>query len=291
MGSLAAASSLAAPRGRARPFPLVPRRPRAPPARRAPRRHARVRAPVLAAASRRASPELREACDAVGDELKGVSVSFVGDNESANVAVAEALARGLRYTPLSAPKLVEQVTGQSAAEILAEEGDAGLAAAEAAVLKQLSTMIRCCVATGGGGTGASARGDCWDYLFGQFTVWLDDAEAAEAAKRARPGEHAPQRDAYAFADAHLVLSAKTVDSEDDAEAIAANAMRAIAAMVEGDPQLTGKKGFYVKMGCRGDWPNIQPPGWDGTEEGKTDPSTGKTYREMKEEAEAKTKKE
>jgi len=45
------------------------------------------------------------------------------------------------------------------------------------------------------------------------------------------------------------------------------------------------------MGCRGDWPNIQPPGWDGTEEGKTDPSTGKTYREMKEEAEAKTKKE
>ena len=40
--------------------------------------------------------------------------------------VAEALARGLRYTPLSAPKLVEQVTGQSAAEILAEEGDAGL---------------------------------------------------------------------------------------------------------------------------------------------------------------------
>ena len=203
MGSLAA-SSLAAPGTRSPP--RSSRVVLAPPARRAPRRHARVRAPVLAAASRRASPELREACDAVGDELKGVSVSFVGDNESANVAVAEALARGLRYTPLSAPKLVEQVTGQSAAEILAEEGDAGLAAAEAAVLKQLSTMIRCCVATGGGGTGASARGDCWDYLFGQFTVWLDDAEAAEEAKRARRRARAAAA-AYAFAGAHL-LSAR-----------------------------------------------------------------------------------
>jgi hypothetical protein len=40
--------------------------------------------------------------------------------------------------------------------------------------------------------------------------------------------------------------------------------------VEGDSQLPGKKGFYVKMGCRGDWPVLQPPGWDGNKETMVD---------------------
>lgn len=24
----------------------------------------------------------------------------------------------------------------------------------------------------------------------------------------------------------------------------------------------GKKSLYIRLGCRGDWPNIKPPGWD-----------------------------
>ena len=24
----------------------------------------------------------------------------------------------------------------------------------------------------------------------------------------------------------------------------------------------GKKNLYIRLGCRGDWPNIKPPGWD-----------------------------
>jgi hypothetical protein len=24
----------------------------------------------------------------------------------------------------------------------------------------------------------------------------------------------------------------------------------------------GKKSLYVRLGCRGDWPNIMPPGWN-----------------------------
>jgi hypothetical protein len=31
--------------------------------------------------------------------------------------------------------------------------------------------------------------------------------------------------------------------------------------------VTGKKSLYLRLGCRGDWPNIMPPGWD--------PATGK----------------
>jgi len=243
-------------------------------------RHASARrAPPVRAAA--ASPEalqaLKDKVLAVEEELKGVTVTFVGDNESANVAVADALAKALGYTPLSTPRLVEQVTDSTREEIFAEDGEAGLVVAENAVLQQLSTMLRCCVATAGGGRGAAARGDCWDYLFGHFTVWLDDVNAVESAK-ANP-DASPQRDAYAYADAHLVLSSAEVDGEASAVGVATQAMGAIAQMVDGDPQLPGKKGFYVKMGCRGDWPTLQPPGWDGTEGGKVDPATGKPFRE------------
>jgi len=34
----------------------------------------------------------------------------------------------------------------------------------------------------------------------------------------------------------------------------------------------GKKSLYVRLGCRGDWPNIMPPGWNplsGKEEAKS----------------------
>ena len=57
---------------------------------------------------------------------------------------------------------------------------------------------------------------------------------------------------------------------------------------EDDPQVPGKKGFYVKMGCRGDWPVLQPPGWDGTKEGMVDPKTGKPYRDAEQAVAPKT---
>jgi shikimate kinase len=238
-------------------------------------------APVSHAAADGAAADavkaLKAACDAVADEMKGVSVTFVGDNEQANLAVAKALAKALGYTPLSTPALIEQVTDSTREAILKEDGVAGLVLAENAVLEQLSTMIRCCVATSGGGKGAAARGDCWDYIFGQFTVWLDDVEAVQRAKN--DPDASPQRDAYAFAEARLVLSSTEVKTELEAANIGVGVMSAIRQLIEGDPQLSGKKGFYVKMGCRGDWPVLQPPGWDGTEEGKIDPATQKPYRE------------
>ena len=72
------------------------------------------------------------------------------------------------------------------------EGEEADAEAEALVLEnsaheQLSTFLRLVVATRGGGRGATARGDCWTWLFGSVTVWID-LEGAD--------EEAPQRDAY-----------------------------------------------------------------------------------------------
>lgn len=240
-------------------------------------------------AERDGAKELRRMADAVTDELKGVGITFVGDNEEANFMVASAMAKALKYTPLSTPELIERVTGSSRDEIVAEDGEAGLVIAENAVLEQLSTMLRCCTATSGGGKCATARGACWDYLFGQFTVWLDDVPSAQRAaeeEKTREGKEnnewtgsMPQREAYEFADVHLVMSSTTVGTEAEAVGIAGQALGAIKQLIEGDPQLPGKKGFYVKMGCRGDWPVLQPPGWDGTKEGMVDPATGKPYRD------------
>jgi hypothetical protein len=112
-------------------------------------------------------------------------------------------------------------------------------------------------------------------------VWLDDVPSAQKAEAAGEGEDAmPQREAYALADIHLIMSSPEVGTEAAAVGIAIQALGAVQQMVDGDPQLSGKKGFYVKMGCRGDWPVLQPPGWDGTWEGMSDPATGKPYREM-----------
>ena len=220
-------------------------------------RRASARAPPVRAAA--ASPEalqaLKDKVLAVEEELKGVTVTFVGDNESANVAVADALAKALGYTPLSTLASSSRSPTRPARRFSPRMAKP-LVVAENAVLQQLSTMLRCCVATAGGGRGAAARGDCWDYLFGHFTVWLDDVNAVESAK-ANP-DASPRGRAYAYADAHLVLSSAEVDGEASAVGVATQAMGAIAQMVDGDPQLPGKKGFYVKMGCRGDWPTLQP---------------------------------
>ena len=243
---------------------------------------------VAAAASETSEQQktLKKNADAIADDLKGVTVTFVGDNESANIAVSQEVAKALGYTPLSTPDLIEKITDSTREQILEEDGEAGLVIAENAVLEQLSTLIRCAVGTSGGGRGATARGDCWDYLFGQFTVWIDDAEAMAAAES--DPSTAPQREAYELAEVHLVMSKKECKPGDEAAGIGAQALEAIGSIIKDDPQVPGKKGFYVKMGCRGDWPVLQPPGWDGTKEGMVDPKTGKPYRDAEQAVAPKT---
>jgi len=32
-----------------------------------------------------------------------------------------------------------------------------------------------------------------------------------------------------------------------------------------DEQIAGKKSLYLRLGARGDWPTLMPPGWDPDE--------------------------
>lgn len=63
-------------------------------------------------------------------------------------------------------------------QIVEEEGLAALGGAEAVVLESLSTQLRSCIATCGGGRGAAARGDCWRHLFGFITLWLGEKHSS-----------------------------------------------------------------------------------------------------------------
>ena len=192
--------------------------------------------------------------ETVAAKLKGVSVVVVGDDADANDVVARALAVRLAYSPVSVPALLESTMARGAEEGMTMDDDDDMSEdAKALVLEnsaheQLATFLRLCVATCGGGRGATARGDCWTWLFGAITVWVD-AEGAD--------ESAPQRQAYELSEVRVVVKKGVAV---DGEAAADQVLAGIDALVDADDQLCGKKNLYVRFGCRGDWPDLKPPG-------------------------------
>ena len=201
---------------------------------------------------------LRSACRATcsaADLLKGTNVFVVGDSHAANVSLSTLLAARLGYTPLHTSTLLENLTGQSWSELEAEEraagpSGAGLALAEAQVLEALCTTGRVCVSTAGGGWGAAARGDCWRHLWGGVTVWLDAEPGASESER-------PQRGAYALAEVQISADGLVTLP---VEQLVDTALSSIEALLGKDDKLVGKKSLYVRLGARGDWPNLAPPG-------------------------------
>ena len=133
--------------------------------------------------------------ETVAAKLKGVSVVVVGDDADANDVVARALAVRLAYSPVSVPALLESTMARGAEEGMTVDDDDDMSEdAKALVLEnsaheQLATFLRVCVATCGGGRGATARGDCWTWLFGAITVWVD-AEGADESAPQRAGVRA-----------------------------------------------------------------------------------------------------
>ena len=228
-------------------------RPRAAPAARA-RRNGDASVGARTAARARATATRATKGETVAAKLKGVSVVVVGDDADANEAVARALATRLAYAPVSVPALLESTRARGAEEGMTVDDDDELSEdAKALVLEnsaheQLATFLRVCVATCGGGRGATARGDCWTWLFGAITVWVD-AEGAD--------ESAPQRQAYELSEVRVVVKKGVAV---DGEAAADQVLAGIDALVDADDQLCGKKNLYVRFGCRGDWPDLKPPG-------------------------------
>ncbi|KAG5007814.1 hypothetical protein JHK85_026356 [Glycine max] len=54
-----------------------------------------------------------------------------------------------------------------------------------------------------------------------------------------------------------------------AKNVAQACLSALKQLIKSDKKLPGKKSLYIRLGCRGDWPNIKPPGWDPSSEDNT----------------------
>ncbi|CAK9260235.1 unnamed protein product [Sphagnum jensenii] len=192
----------------------------------------------------------------VSELLKGTSIYVVGASTAINWAVAKELATGLGYVFLF-HLLILWVSA---------EGYKSVTEAEDMILSSLSSHVRCVVATLGGHQGIAAQNVGWNGLHAGFTVWLSQSNAADEVAAEEEAAKAKQEGVEAYAQADVVVALAGWD-ENSARPAAEGSLRALKYLLEADKELPGKKSLYLRLGCRGDWPNIMPPGWD--------PATGK----------------
>ncbi|KAI4311551.1 hypothetical protein MLD38_036437 [Melastoma candidum] len=195
--------------------------------------------------------------------LKGTSIFIVGESTEINQKVARELAVGLGYTPLNTQELLESFAKEKLDLWATDEGLESVAEAEAAVLEILSSHVRAVVATLGGQLGAARRANRWQHLYAGFTVWISSTEATdEASAKEEAKKHIEER-SVGYSNAEVVIKLQGWDA-DHSKSVAQASLRALKQLVLSDKDLPSKKTLYIRLGCRGDWPNIKPPGWDPT---------------------------
>ncbi|CAN6305740.1 unnamed protein product [Urochloa humidicola] len=193
--------------------------------------------------------------------LTGISVHIVGDNTDINEAVAKEIAEGIGYLPVCTSELLESATEKSIDTWVTSEGVDSVADAESVVLESLSSHVRTVVATLGGKQGAASRFDRWQYLHSGFTVWLSVSDAGDETTAREEARRSVSSGSVAYAKADVVVKLGGWDPE-YTRAVAQGCLVALKQLTLADNKLAGKKSLYIRLGCRGDWPNIEPPGWD-----------------------------
>ncbi|XP_020107755.1 shikimate kinase 3, chloroplastic [Ananas comosus] len=155
--------------------------------------------------------------------LNGRCIYLVGMMGSGKTTVGKILSEVLGYSFFDSDKLVEQAVGiSSVAQIFKLHSEAFFRDNESEVLRDLSSMRRLVVATGGG---AVIRPINWKYMKQGLTVWLDVPLEALARRIAavgtasRPLLHQDSGDPYMKAFARLsALSEQRGDAYANADA-------------------------------------------------------------------------
>ncbi|XP_031491837.1 shikimate kinase 3, chloroplastic-like [Nymphaea colorata] len=130
---------------------------------------------------------LKDKAQEVIPYLNGNCIFLVGMMGSGKTTVGKILSEALGYYFFDSDKLVEEaVGGVSVAQIFKEYSEQFFRENETKVLKDLSTMHRLVVATGGG---AVIRPINWKYMKRGVTVWLDVPLEALARRIAAVGTH------------------------------------------------------------------------------------------------------
>ncbi|KAL5551058.1 hypothetical protein UlMin_001234 [Ulmus minor] len=210
-------------------------------------------------------PDISESWDSliVGSAqlLKGASIYIVGDSTEINQKVAQELAVGIGYTPLNTKELLENFAKQTIDSWVLAEGSDSVAEGESVILESLSSHVRTVVATLGGQQGSARRADKWRHLYAGYTVWLSQTEAIDESSAKEEARRHVQDSRVAYSNADVVVKFQGWDP-DHAKSLAQACLSALKQLLLSDKKLPGKKSLYIRMGCRGDWPNIKPPGWD-----------------------------
>uniref|UniRef100_A0A0D9ZRG1 shikimate kinase n=1 Tax=Oryza glumipatula TaxID=40148 RepID=A0A0D9ZRG1_9ORYZ len=166
---------------------------------------------------------LKQKAEDVVPYLNDRCIYLVGMMGSGKTTVGKILAEVLGYSFFDSDKLVEKAVGiSSVAEIFQLHSEAFFRDNESEVLRDLSSMHRLVVATGGG---AVIRPINWSYMKKGSTIWLDvplDALArriAAVGTASRPLLHQESGDPYAKAYAKLTaLFEQRMDSYANADA-------------------------------------------------------------------------
>ncbi|KAF8108940.1 hypothetical protein N665_0104s0250 [Sinapis alba] len=193
--------------------------------------------------------------------LKGASIYVVGDSTEINQKVSRELAVGLGYSPLDSMELLESFSKQTIDSWILAEGADSVSEAESSVLESLSSHVRTVVSTLGGKHGAAGRADKWRHLYSGFTVWVSQTEATDEESAKEEARRNKQEREIGYSNADVVVKLQGWDPT-HAKSVAQASLSALKQLIISDKGLPGKKSLYIRLGCRGDWPNIKPPGWD-----------------------------
>ncbi|KAL5724736.1 hypothetical protein ACHQM5_007959 [Ranunculus cassubicifolius] len=197
----------------------------------------------------------------VGQVLKGSSLYIVGESTKINQNVAKELAVGLGYTPLNTSELLESIGERSIDSWVIAEGVNSVAESEGAILESLSSHVRAVVATLGGVYGAASNSDKWRHLYSGFTIWLSESETTDEDSAREEARKQIKEGSRAYSNADVVVKLGGWDPN-LSQTVAQACLSALKKLILSDKKLPGKKSLYIRLGCRGDWPNIEPPGWD-----------------------------
>ncbi|PQP99600.1 putative inactive shikimate kinase like 2 chloroplastic [Prunus yedoensis var. nudiflora] len=156
---------------------------------------------------------------------------------------------------------MQLLKGASNLHWLLAEGSDSVAEAEIAILQSLSSHVRAVVATLGGQQGAARRAGKWRHLYAGFTVWLSQTETTDEDSAKEEARIHIKDGRLAYSNADVVVKLQGWDT-DHAKSVAEGCLSALKQLILSDKKLPGKKSLYIRLGCRGDWPNIKPPGWD-----------------------------
>ncbi|EFJ49242.1 hypothetical protein VOLCADRAFT_104463 [Volvox carteri f. nagariensis] len=200
----------------------------------------------------------------VVDSLKRISLTFLGDDHALNFAVAKIVGSRLGWFAVDIPKIICGMRKVTSLDQLSVEERA---ASEMEVLRGLRTQFRV-IATPLPG-GAIAREAAWQDLWGSVIVWIDEED------KLRPKPRTAERVLYEDK-AEVVVRAKVQKGfavkggnslDNRAKAVAELLLPRLSDHLAEFPELADRKRQYVELGCRGDWPELQPPQWSPVVQG------------------------